>query len=181
MLLNDSVETQPFPVQPLASPFRLKILTNSESKFRKNLIFFLAQKLKPYNIILEQEFLEYHSFLKSIKAFHFDIAVSGFLLDIDYDMKSIFATGSYYNYAGFKSAKMDRLLEAGLQEPDEAKRKSIYLQAHELWLQELPLLPLLSLYYYMGISRQVKIPETTTRLMSSEGDFLLNITHWKTR
>jgi peptide/nickel transport system substrate-binding protein len=179
LLLSDQVERKPFQPSPLKRRIKMKILTNSESKIRKEFILFLQKEVEKSNIYLEPIFLEYHSFLKKIKNSTYDIAVSGFLLDIDYDMKNIFNSHAYFNYANFKNKEMDCLLETGLIEMDTQRRKAIYLKAHNLWLQELPLIPLFNLYYYMGVSKKIKIPAETTTLMGSESDFLFNIEDWR--
>jgi peptide/nickel transport system substrate-binding protein len=178
LLLNHKVKIEKLPIRPLENPLRVKILANSESKLRKELILFLKNELKPFNIHISPLFLEYHTFLRYIKKSRFDMAVSGFLLDIDYDMKDIFYSDSYFNYAGFNHPEMDRLLDNGLRELNPAKREAIYLNAHNIWLEELPLIPLFSLYYYVGVSKKIKIPDTTSTLVGSESDFLFNIKQW---
>lgn len=180
MLLSEEVEAKSFTIDKLSPPKRLKILTNSESQMRKRFILFLKKELLPLGIELEPVFLEYHSFLDSLKRKDFDLALSGFLLDIDYDMRDILASGSYFNYAGYSSHEMDRLLDAGLRELASLKRKTVYREAHQVWNTDLPLLPLFSLYYYVGVANNVPIPEDTCRLMGSSGDFLQNIRCWKT-
>ncbi|HLP58005.1 MAG TPA: ABC transporter substrate-binding protein [Candidatus Deferrimicrobium sp.] len=178
LLLNNKVKPGKFLLQPLEKPLQLKILGNSESKLRKEFILFLREELQKYNIHLEPLFLEYHTFLDYIKKAAFDMAVSGYMLDIDYDMKDIFYSSSYFNYAHFTHPEMDRLLDKGLLEKDPAKREAIYLQAHDIWLEELPLIPLFNLYYYVGVSRQVKVPGTVSTLVGSESDFLIDIRQW---
>jgi ABC-type transport system substrate-binding protein len=179
LLLNENVKVQQLSVLPQAKPLHLRVLTNAESKIRKEFVLFLRNELKKWNIHIEPHFREYHTFLRCIKDSRFDVAVSGFLLDIDYDMKDIFYSDSYFNYAKFQHPEMDVLLDRGLREFDPVKRKAIYLKAHDLWLKELPLLPLFNLYYYVGISKRIKIPDTVSTLVSSESDFLFNIKEWK--
>ncbi len=178
LLLNGKAKGEKFPIQKLEKPLQLKILGNSESKVRKEFILFLQEELKSYNIHLSPLFLEYHTFLEYIRKSAYDLAVSGYLLDIDNDMKDIFYSDSYFNYAHFKSPEMDRLLDQGLLELDPVKREAVYLKAQGLWLEELPLIPLFNLYYYMGISRKVKIPGTVSTLVGSESDFLIDIHQW---
>lgn len=178
LLLNNKVNREKLPVQPLEKPLHLKILVNSESRVRKEFVLFLGMELKRFNIHLSPLFLEYHTFLRYIKKSAYDVAVSGFLLDIDYDMKDIFSSDAYFNYANFKHPEMDRLLDNGLKEPDPVKREAIYLKAHKIWLEELPLIPLFNLYYYVGVSKRIRIPETVSTLVSAEGDFLINIKQW---
>lgn len=179
LLLNRKAPAETFNTHTPGKPLHLNILCNSESKIRKEFVLFLKNRLKPFNIHLSPLFLEYHSFLKRIKTSRFDLAVSGFLLDIGYDMKDIFHSDSYFNYARFKHPGMDRLLENGLKEFDPAGREAIYLKAHRIWLDELPLIPLFSLYYYIGISKRIKIPGNVSTLVGAENDFLFNIREWK--
>jgi ABC-type transport system substrate-binding protein len=181
LLLSAGENPERLHTRQLKSPVRLNILTNTESKLRREWVLFLREELKPFHIILQPVFLEYHSFLESLKQGRFDIAVSGFLLDIDYDMSEIFSSGAYFNYARFCNEAMDQLLAQGLRELNARRREEIYHEAHRLWLEELPLIPLFNLYYYAGVSRRVAIPAQTVEIMGAEGDFLYNIRHWKAR
>lgn len=179
LLLNKSEKPVPFVTNQLANPIKLKILTNSESKLRREFVLFLKKEMSISNIVLEPVFLEYHTFLQYIKKGNFDLAVSGFLLDIDYDMKDVLYSGAYFNYAKFKHAKMDQLLDAGLKKLDPDKRKNIYMKANKIWRHELPIIPLFNLYYFMGVSKRIRVPDKVLTLMSSTGDFLQNIVDWK--
>jgi ABC-type oligopeptide transport system substrate-binding subunit len=134
--------------------------------------------MKPFNVELEPVFVEYQIFLKYLKQGNFDLAVSAFLLDMDWNMKDILSSSGYFNYAGLADAKMDALLEDGLREMDEKKRRQIYLKAHERWLESLPLIPLFNLNYFMGISRSLKIPADHFRMIGSTGDFFYNLQGW---
>lgn len=178
LLLNSKVAPVKFKIGNPQKKVRLKVLTNSESKLRKDFVLFLRSELKSSNILIEPLFLEYHSFLQNLKDHRFDIAVSAFLMDIDYDMKDAFSSVSYFNYANFKNPQMDALLEQGLQELDDEKREKIYMAAHEAWLNELPLIPLFNLYYYIGVSRKIPVPAQTYRIIGGSGDFLFNIEKW---
>jgi peptide/nickel transport system substrate-binding protein len=179
LLLSPKVEPVRLQTFPLEKPVPLKILTNAESKLRKEWVMFLREELKPFKILIQPVFLEYHSFLESLKQGRYDIAVSGFILDIDYDMSEIFSSNAYFNYSHFGNVEMDRLLEQGLSELNPYKREEIYVKAHRLWEKELPLLPLFNLYYFVGVSRRVAVPAQTVELMGSEGDFLYNIRQWE--
>jgi len=179
LLLNSKVKPMQLKTTPLENPIRLNILTNSESKLRKQLVLFLREELKPFNIHLQPVFLEYHTFREYLKKGRYDIGISAFILDIDYDMTDIFASDSHLNYAHFRSPEMDALLQQGLRELDPGKREEIYLKAHRVWLENLPLVPLFNLYYYIGVSRQVRIPARRMEIVGSVGDFLYNILEWR--
>ena len=176
--LSAAVHAKPLPAISLTKHQRLRILANSESVLRKQFVLFLCEEMKPFNVELEPVFVEYQTFLKYLKQGNYDLAVSAFLLDMDWNLKDVLSSSGYFNYAGLADAKMDALLEAGLREMDEKKRRQIYLRAHERWLQSLPLIPLFNLDYFMGISRTIKIPANHYRMVGSTGDFFYNLQGW---
>jgi ABC-type transport system substrate-binding protein len=94
-------------------------------------------------------------------------------------MTDIFSSDSYFNYAHFRSPEMDALLQQGLRELNPGKREEIYLKAHRLWLENLPLIPLFNLYYYVGVSQYIGIPARRVEIVGSVGDFLYNILEWR--
>jgi ABC-type transport system substrate-binding protein len=176
--LNATVHAKPLPATSLTQRRHLRILTNSESVLRRQFVLFLCEEMKPFNVELEPVFVEYQIFLKYLKQGNYDLAVSAFLLDMDWNLKDILSSSGYFNYAGFADAKMDALLEAGLREMDEKKRRQIYLSAHECWLESLPFIPLFNLDYFMGISRSLKVPVNHFQMIGSTGDFFYNLLGW---
>ena len=177
--LSARVEVEPLPAKIPAKPIRLKIVCNSESKLRKGLVLFLRERVKAFNIDLQPIFLEYHSFLDALKKGRYDVAISGYTMNNDYDISDILTGDGYFNYARFRNPDMDALLAAGIREMDPRKREGIYLEAHRLWREHLPVLPLFSLYYYTGVAKRVQIPEHPYQVVGAAGDFLFDILDWK--
>ena len=91
--------------------------------------------MKGCGIELEPVFVEYQTFLKYLKQGNFDLAVSAFILDMDWNMKDILASPGYFNYAGLSDPRMDAVLDEGMHEMDPEKRRKIYERAHDLWLE----------------------------------------------
>ncbi len=178
LYLSSATHPRPFPVADVPANCKLKILTNSESQVRKQLVLFLCEEMKAFHIELQPIFVEYRTFLKYLKQGNFDLAVSAFMLDMDWNMKDILASDGYFNYAGLAKPEMDAVLDAGLHEMDAGKRRMIYERAHGLWLESLPLIPLFSLNYYMGVSRRIKIPGDRFAVVGSSGDFFYNLQDW---
>jgi ABC-type transport system substrate-binding protein len=176
--LSATIHAKPLPAISPTKVCHLRILANSESVLRKQFVLFLCEEMKPFNVELEPVFVEYQTFLKYLKQGNYDLAVSAFLLDLDWNMQDILSSSGYFNYAGLADAKMDALLEAGLREMDEKKCRQIYLGAHERWLESLPFIPLFNLDYFMGISRTIKIPADHFRMIGSTGDFFYNLQSW---
>jgi peptide/nickel transport system substrate-binding protein len=168
----------PLPARPLAAGRRLRIMTNSESIVRKQLVLFLCEEMKACRIELEPVFVEYQVFLQRLKRGDFDLAVSAFLLDIEWNMKDVFSASGYFNYAGYADPRMDAALEDGLGEMDEARRRRIYDRAHDLWQEALPLIPLFNLNYYMGVARGIEPPVRPFTVVGSTGDFLNDLQGW---
>ena len=178
LALSAAVHARHLPAAAPSQRRRLRILANSESVLRKQLVLFLCEEMKTHNVDLEPVFVEYQTFLKYLKQGNFDLAVSAFLLDMDWNLKDVLSSTGYFNYAGLADDQMDVLLESGLHEMDEKKRRQIYVRAHERWLRSLPFIPLFNLNYYMGISRSLKIPADHFRMVGSTGDFFYNLSGW---
>ena len=178
LLFGKEKSARPLPAVAVTGRRTFKVLANSESELRKQLVLFLCEEMKGSGIELEPVFVEYQTFLKYLKQGNFDIAISAFLLDMDWNMKDILASPGYFNYAGFADARMDAVLEEGMHEMDPDKRRKIYERAHDLWLESLPLLPLFSLNYYMGISRKIKVPDDRFAVIGSSGDFFYDLQGW---
>ena len=163
---------------PLTGKRRLRIVTNSESLLRKQLVLFLCDEMKDSGIELEPVFLEYQTFMQYLKRGNFDLAVSAFLLDMDWNLKDILSSAGYFNYAGYSDLRMDAVLEEGLREMDPGRRRRTYEKAHDLWREALPFIPLFNLNYYMGISRAVGLPGSCFEMIGSCGDFFYNLQDW---
>jgi peptide/nickel transport system substrate-binding protein len=157
----------------------LTILCNSETPLRRNLVLFVCEEMRRQGVELEPVFLEYQMFLARLKGGDFDLAISGFLLDLDWNLSDVLASGGMLNYAGYRNSEMDQLMERGLSEMDEEKRRKIYGRAHERWAIDLPFLPLFTSYSAVGVARHVRVPDRLVRLMGSTGDFFYNIEEWR--
>jgi peptide/nickel transport system substrate-binding protein len=179
LLLKHKSNPSKYQITKLENKLKLKILTNAESKIRREFVLFLTQALEPYNIKLEPLFLEYQTFLVYLKKSRFHIALSGYLMDFSLDMKDIFHSRGDFNYAHYQHLQMDKLLEQGVIEIDPQKRESIYEDANRIWQKDLPLLPLFNLYYHVGISHEIMIPSGILSLVDSNSDFLFNIHNWR--
>jgi ABC-type transport system substrate-binding protein len=176
--LSAAVGRQRLPAVPMTQRRSFRILANGESILRTQLVLFLCEEMKRFNLELEPLFVEYQTFLKYLQEGNFDLAVSAFILDMDWNLKDVLSSSGYFNYAGSLDAQMDALLESGLREMDEKRRRRIYLDAHERWLRSLPIIPLFNLDYFMGISLPIRIPAERFRTVGSTGDFFYNLQGW---
>ncbi len=169
---------RPLQAAPLVGRPRLRILTNSESVTRKQFVLFLCEEMKTCGIELEPVFVEYQAFLQYLQQGNFDLAVSAFLLDMDWNMTDILSSSGYFNYARYSDPRMDAVLAEGLREMDADQRRKKYDRAHDLWLESLPLIPLFNLNYYMGVTRRIAIPKSRFEVIGSCGDFFNDVQDW---
>jgi peptide/nickel transport system substrate-binding protein len=79
----------------------------------------------------------------------FDVLLLSFLINPDPEMSTRFHSGSIAvktgkgaNYMGYSNPEFDRLLDLGARTFDAAKRKETYKKIQELWVKDLPALPL---------------------------------------
>lgn len=160
-------------------PGEITIMTNSENRLRKQFLLFLAQSLKESGLKLQCRFYEYHTFRERLKKGNFQVALTGFLLEPDYNLKDLLHSESHFNYGGFSHPEMDRLLEKGLEIMDPEERREVYLQAHRLWQEELPVIPLFQPFYYLGTSLEIQPGDHFFATVSSENDALYHIHRWQ--
>jgi peptide/nickel transport system substrate-binding protein len=94
----------------------------------------IASQLEPIGINVEIETLDFATWLDRQGAGDYDAFSLGWLGNLDpaafYQDQHI--TGGANNYQGYSNPEVDRLLQAGAVEPDEAARKQIYDQAAQI-------------------------------------------------
>lgn len=147
--------TPPPPSPPPGKTLRLPILTNSESRTRRDFVLLLKTRLEKVGVILEPVFAEYPIFLQRLRNSRFHLAITGFILETESDVADLLSSDSPFNYSRFRSRRMDRLLWRSRTELDPNKQQRFLARAERLWRKEIPLLPLFRLYHLVGISRRL--------------------------
>ena len=104
------------------------------------------QALRKAGVQMEIGTLEWPVFLERMRGHKFDMmAMSNSFLSARMDVFEVYHSSQAkngYNYANFKNAEMDGLLEAMRSELDESKRTPLDLRIQELAYEELPFIPL---------------------------------------
>jgi peptide/nickel transport system substrate-binding protein len=94
----------------------------------------IASQLEPIGINVEIETLDFATWLDRQGAGDYDAFYLGWLGNLDpaafYQDQHV--TGGTNNYQGYSNPEVDRLLQAGAVEPDEAARKQLYDQAAQI-------------------------------------------------
>jgi MarR-like DNA-binding transcriptional regulator SgrR of sgrS sRNA len=165
-------------VVPFSGKVSLTLLTTSENPLRRDLATIIAQLMKNCGINLRCEFRDYQTFLQNLKTGDFEIAMSAFILDADWNLRDLLASGAVCNYASFSSPAIDSLLEDGLKEADPARREQIYRRINSHWQKELPFFPLFTIRSFFAVRKEIRVI-APYRTVCSGSDFLFNINTWE--
>ncbi|MBW5445289.1 hypothetical protein GE107_04325 [Cohnella sp. CFH 77786] len=76
--------------------------------------------------------------------------------DADWGLRPVLGTDGSSNYSKFSSPKLDELLEQGMKEVDEAKRKQIYAEALQLVKDDAPWIFVLDYSQTTGVRKNVE-------------------------
>jgi oligopeptide transport system substrate-binding protein len=90
---------------------------------------------------------EWKVFIDTRAQHNFEIARHAYLVDF-FDAGSLlelWLTGTYENYAEYSDARYDEVVKASLREMDTAKRVGYLLEAEDILMRDMPVLPL---YFY---------------------------------
>lgn len=85
-------------------------------------------------------------------------------------------SGRGQNYTGFNNREADELMEEGRRITDTEQRTQLYHRFQEIWVQELPALPLYHPIYNYALDR--RIAGVHLGLMMSSSDRFRNICQW---
>ncbi|HET8631409.1 MAG TPA: ABC transporter substrate-binding protein, partial [Thermomicrobiales bacterium] len=99
---------------------------------------------------------EWNAFISRISdARDFDIFLEGFSWGVDPDQTIMFRTGANLNRNPYSNPDVDKLLDQGLSELDQAKRKQIYIQMENILWDDLPSLPIADTQALAGLNKRV--------------------------
>jgi peptide/nickel transport system substrate-binding protein len=153
-----------------ANGFATTIWTN-DNPARIQIAEYVQSKLRPLNITVTIEVMEWGAYLDSTGEGKHDMFILGWstpTLDADYATYALFHSsnhGKAGNRSFFKDDKIDELLDKGRQEPDAAKRLGFYREAQERLVDLAPMLYLIHIEDLFGVSNKVKGYDTTPARM----------------
>ena len=126
--------------------FTLTMMVNSDNAQRVDTAIWLQQSLEELNITLEIEQLEWGTFLEATGDGEHDLYIMSWgnsTGDPDNAMTPLVHSsriGSPGNRAFFENDEVDRLLEEGSRESDDAVREEIYSEIQTILVEEAPLI-----------------------------------------
>ena len=114
-----------------AAPKNLDMLVTSEYPETVTAAQIIADNLAPLGITVNIRTVDFATWLDEQNNGHFDMLMMGWLGNIDPDdfYYAQHHTGGSSNAQKFSDPEVDRLLDAGRVETDEAKRKDLYAKA----------------------------------------------------
>jgi peptide/nickel transport system substrate-binding protein len=113
--------------------FKTTIKVGADYKTQVSVSQVIKEQLEPLGIEVEVQPIEWGLFIDQWNKREFDMVVLGWIGAVDPDdwLFSQFHTGEKWNAGGLSDPEVDRLLEQGRVEVDQAKRKQIYIDAQK--------------------------------------------------
>ncbi len=154
------------------------LVTNGESILRRYCASIIKDSLEETGIEIEIRLLEYLSFRSALKNGNFDLAISGYLMDLDPNVWDIFSSEGVLNYSKFSDPYLDSLLVKGRETLSHTERFSIYTEVQKILGDEIPIIPLFTPYYIMGVSKKLEITEKP-EIIGSTNSFSSFVWKWR--
>ncbi|HEX5506738.1 MAG TPA: ABC transporter substrate-binding protein [Thermomicrobiales bacterium] len=116
--------------------------TNAGNKEREQDVTVMQQQWKAIGVDATPKTEEWNAYLDRITGTHdFEIFLVGFSWGTDPDQTTMWATSAQeggFNMNKYSNKEVDKLLEEGLSELDQAKRKQIYVQMQNIIEEDIP-------------------------------------------
>lgn len=140
---------------------KIKLLT-SDRKERINMAEVVQSQLKGIGLDVDIQVMEYGAFISEITKEHHQMFISGWgnaTGDADYNQYNLFHTasmGAPGNHFYYSNPEIDKLIEEGRSESDQATRNDIYKKAMQLELDEAVYIPVRNYEHIAVYSNTVK-------------------------
>jgi peptide/nickel transport system substrate-binding protein len=159
-LLRDAgFELQGTTLRKDGQPVTLEIIYPTTSEPRKKLATYLQQQWKQLGIDATVTGLEFTTFTdKYARQKDFDIAMGtygGGSFDPESTSSQIKSTGTQ-NSTGYSNPRVDQLIELGVVEQDDAKRKQIYDEIQKIVMDDLPAYYMVTTKNFTAFSKKVQ-------------------------
>jgi len=151
-------------LQKNGKPFAFTLMTNQGNKIRALAAEVIQRQLQAIGIDVKIRIVEWSTFIhENLDKKNFEAIVMGWQLGRDPDAYGIWHSSQQkegqYNFCGYSSATVDRLLDAGRREFNTEKRKKIYHEMHAQIAADLPYIFLYSPDSLSTIHKRFRGPE----------------------
>ncbi|MGE5561007.1 MAG: peptide-binding protein [Chloroflexota bacterium] len=152
--------------------FSFKLITSTGNKTLEAALNIIQQNWKDIGVEANIEYIEWSVLCSQyLDVAKFEAYALGWSLGVDPDFYLYFHSKSAvedgqlvgFNDVEFKNADLDKLLEEGRREMDQAKRKEIYLQAEKIVNEQLPYVFLYSQHVTSAMNKRVQGVVWTTQ------------------
>lgn len=130
---------------------KLTILYNTQEAHRSIAEVIQQQLQNNLNISIDLQNMEWGSFLDKVQQTDYQIARAGWIADYPdpNTFLDLWVTGGPQNNTNWSNADFDKLIEDAAKEGDPKKRLEILTQAEQIFVSELPAIPI---YFYTSIN-----------------------------
>ena len=130
---------------------RLTILYNTSEGHRSIAEVIQQQLQNNLNIAIELQNMEWGSFLDKVQQTDYQIARAGWIADYPdpNTFLDMWMTGNPQNNTNWSNKDYDELIRSAARETDPAKRMDLLRQAEQIWVDEMPVIPI---YFYTSIN-----------------------------
>lgn len=117
-------------------PVTLTLLVNSENTYKQAVLAQVCLSLNQVGIQTEVVSVDFETYLAELAAGNYDLYYGDVVLQPDFDMRALLATGGKLNYGGYADPVMDGKLTAA--RADGAAQTALY----EYFLEQMPIVPI---------------------------------------
>jgi peptide/nickel transport system substrate-binding protein len=135
---------------------KLRLATQSNLETAQDVVINLQSQLQARGITVEPEFLGVAEWKQRVWRDHdFDIMLSLWSFDRNEDVREQFHSSGSRNFCGYRSSKVDKLLDQARFAADPQEKKSLLRQAHAAIAGDHPMIFLWTLDSYSALSTRV--------------------------
>ncbi|MDQ2915295.1 MAG: ABC transporter substrate-binding protein [Chloroflexota bacterium] len=145
-------------MDPAGKAVKIDVLWPTTSVPRGKIAAYAQQQWKQLGIDAVVTGMEFNAFVdRYSRQKDFDVAMGSFSAGLDPDgPKEQIKTGGAQNAQSYSNKRVDELLVLGVQEQDDAKRKTIYDEIQKIVMDDLPIYYMITLKVFTAFDKKVK-------------------------
>ncbi|GEB77221.1 ABC transporter substrate-binding protein [Sporolactobacillus inulinus] len=114
------------------------------NKVREQSADIIVQNFKAIGVKVKETTYDFPTIMQKGKAGDFDLLLIGFTFNLDPDVSALYGPNGAYNFMKYNNPEAVKLIAQGKEEPDSAKRKTIYSNLQKIWEKDMPVITLYS-------------------------------------
>lgn len=150
----------------------LQLLVFNGEKLIEQSADIIAQNLKDAGISVQVQKMDAGAAVQKMKKQDFDLFILGNRFKLDPDLTPFYGTGASNNFVLYGNQEMDELLSKGLKSTESAERKNIYNKIQEIFIRDMPAVPLFLDNRLRAVNKKVIVGEP------KDVGMLINVHEW---